>query len=641
MRDEHKTREQLIEELETLRRRLWPQEAHSDAHYERGGSTPDVDPEGNRVLRNAPDLVWNPEDADLPILEDVSDGPDVPRFLPSQPDARPPGGHGLSSASTTESGSYDLTWITMASFGKLLDAVPMPILLASSSGQIRLENYALMTASGQLCSMAGKSLYALFPDSQETARAQELVAEVLNKRTARLRQGILVINDKQIWTRMHLRSIRFGSERSVLVLIEDLTAEKRELSVFEKYKKLVDVFPIGIAEFAFEESTTPSLPEDELVSAILNARFVDGNAHFAQLHGHENMANLTGAILQQILPLKGNELECCRQWIRDGFSSSRFETKEASGDERSRYFETTLVGNVKGDAPLHFWVMKQEITERKKVQDELLQKIRTIDALYEHIVEQGKAKAISEHTATVAHELRQPLAIIGGFARRMAKACEECEHSVVDSQDKWFQVITREVLRLERILTGLIDFTKRDAVILEKVNPNELIQYILAIHEERMKEKSLRFELDLGPELGGVSLDPDRFQQVIRNLLANAIEASPHNETIRVKTGVAILSDQAKATGELDSEMYFEIRMHNRGEPIPKEHLEKIFNPFFTTKDYGTGLGLTLSKKIVEDHRGSISVKSDSNGTMLTVWLPMKQSSDETVQLSPDFVKSL
>ena len=92
---------------------------------------------------------------------------------------------------------------------------------------------------------------------------------------------------------------------------------------------------------------------------------------------------------------------------------------------------------------------------------------------------------------------------------------------------------------------------------------------------------------------------------------------------VEVETGASIPSDKALKTGELESEVYFEMKVRNDGPRVPSEELQQIFNPFYTTKEHGTGLGLTVSRKIVEDHSGSISVKSDKEGTSFTVWLPL------------------
>jgi PAS domain S-box-containing protein len=265
-----------------------------------------------------------------------------------------------------------------------------------------------------------------------------------------------------------------------------------------------------------------------------------------------------------------------------------------------------------------------DITERKRVQKELFEKMKTIDTLYEHLVQSGKAKAIAEHTATVAHELRQPLTIIGGLAHRMARICASRGNSD-ESEKECFEIIIKEVRRLEKILEGLIDFTRRETVNVRNVNPNTLIEYVLRINEAKISERNLSLHVDLCREIEEIPLDPDRFEQVVRNLVSNAIESSPPGEVVDVETGFSLPSEKARETGELDSDAYFEFKIRNRGRIIPPDELGKIFNPFFTTKDYGTGLGLTLSKKIVEDHKGSISVKSDEHGTVFTVWLPINR----------------
>ncbi|MCL4553365.1 MAG: response regulator [Candidatus Marsarchaeota archaeon] len=255
-------------------------------------------------------------------------------------------------------------------------------------------------------------------------------------------------------------------------------------------------------------------------------------------------------------------------------------------------------------------------------------KIRIIDDLYEHILQAGKAKAIADHTAEVAHQLRQPLAIIGGFARRIAKEASSGENLDASAVEESSRIMVSEVHRLEQILGGLIDFTHREGVRLEAVNPNEMIKYILDINRPKLEEKNLRVDTSLGSEVDEIPLDPDRLQHVVRNLIANAIEASPVGGPVRIETGVTIPSEKARHSGELDSYAYFEMKIHNLGKAIPPEDMERIFDPFFTTKSYGTGIGLTLARKIIEDHRGSLSLKSDKDGTVATVWLPVSQAAN-------------
>jgi PAS domain S-box-containing protein len=266
-------------------------------------------------------------------------------------------------------------------------------------------------------------------------------------------------------------------------------------------------------------------------------------------------------------------------------------------------------------------ILEEELRASKEA---LVQKIKIIDDLYAHILQSGKAKAIAEHTAEVAHELRQPLAIIGGFARRMVKHLGASAQIDEDHQKECFDIIIGEVQRLEKILGALIDFTKRESIQPETIDPNSLIREVLRIHQEVCQGKDLRIETHFGRYIGKVSVDPNRFQHLIRNLLSNAIEASPEGGAIVIDTGIFVPSDKTQQTGELAAEEYFEMRIRNGGRIIPSEELQKFFDPFYTTKEYGVGIGLTLCKKIVEEHNGSISVRSDEEGTIFTVWFPLR-----------------
>jgi signal transduction histidine kinase len=610
--DEEKTREQLVEELRELRSRM-NRTLDESGKPKPAGRGPTLS-----ETFEFSDLEWDVQDISMPALDQSLEGEDVPRFL-----AGPYGKTTIEDAqgwNITETGSYDMRWISFASFGRLLHAIPIPVLLIDPSGSIQFANNAfLKLPKGD--SIATDSFYAMFPES-DVEGVRLLVENALTKRSLQSRKGTLILKDNEIWSRMNLRSIRFGLERSILALIEDLTAEKRELTLNAKYKGLVDIFPIGIAEFKFRHRVCPDSCVDESLSDLMDARLIDGNIQFARLNGRESLDELKEIPFGDILSRQQNEMSF-RRWIATGFSMISFEAREIAADGQFRYFENILVGNVQEGSVVQFWVMKQDITEGKRVQEELAEKLRTIDELYEHIVQSGKAKAIAEHTAKVAHELRQPLAIIGGFTRRMARESSAGAKPAHDSKNESFDIIIKEVQRLEKILDGLIDFSRHETMTLTPVNPHELIDYVLRINRGRLKEKNLRVDLDLDRGVTEIPVDAERFQQVIRNLVANAIEASPPYSSIRIETGVSTPGEKAHKTGELRADRYFQMKVQNHGKMIPPEDLERIFDPFFTTKNYGTGLGLTLSKRIVEDHSGSISVKSDKQATSFTVWLPL------------------
>ncbi|MBI5570705.1 MAG: response regulator [Desulfomonile tiedjei] len=399
-----------------------------------------------------------------------------------------------------------------------------------------------------------------------------------------------------------------------------------QVQLNEKYGKLVHFFPYGIAEFVVASPIRTDLPHEDLLPSILDAKLTGGNIAFATSHGHDRVDDLMGVTLRAVFPSGKSAGELYRRWIESGFQISSLETIENGLDRDPRHFENTLLGNVQQGCLETFWGIRRDITERKRVQEQLFEKIKIIDELYEHLVQSCKSKAIAEYAARVAHELRQPLAIIGGFARRIGKERPAAPTMDDGPRANAVTIIIQEVERLEKILDRLVDYTSHKTVQWQPVNPNDLVQYVLSIHEPKIKEKGVRLETELGSDVGEIFLDANRFQEVVRNLLTQALEFSLPGELIRVQTAVVVPSERAHETGELDSNTYFELKIHHVGKIIPAEDAEKIFDPFATTKDYGAAIGLVLSKKIVEDHQGSISVRSNEDGTLFTVWLPVARS---------------
>jgi PAS domain S-box-containing protein len=265
--------------------------------------------------------------------------------------------------------------------------------------------------------------------------------------------------------------------------------------------------------------------------------------------------------------------------------------------------------------------LEEDLTASKQ---EIMDKIKIIDDLYEHIVQSEKAKAIALHTAEVAHELRQPLAIIGGFARRMVKQLGACHKLDPEQQRECFGVILKEVERLERILGGLVDFTSQHPVKIQSIDPTDVIEKVLLLYEELFREKDLRLEVDFGPEVTEACLDPDRFEQIVRNLVTYAVDVSPRRGVVRVETKAFQPSGKVQAAGGLRAAAYFEMKIRHHGHAILPEELQKIFDPFAATQDYGSGIGLTISKKMAEEQNGSLSVKSDETGTVFCVWIPLR-----------------
>jgi signal transduction histidine kinase len=196
--------------------------------------------------------------------------------------------------------------------------------------------------------------------------------------------------------------------------------------------------------------------------------------------------------------------------------------------------------------------------------------------------------------------------VIGGLASQVERRVSEDP----TAQEK-LQIIQREVKRLEAFLGELRDFLKPMVPAKREMDLNELIQEVEGLMGSAAEEKGVMLENRLEPRLPKVEADPDQMEQVLVNLIKNALEATEER-------GRIILS-----TGFQDAQVWFSVK--DTGKGMPPEVLDKIFHPFFTTKAKGTGLGLAVIHKIITDHRGTITVDSAAGeGSTFTVRLPLK-----------------
>lgn len=231
--------------------------------------------------------------------------------------------------------------------------------------------------------------------------------------------------------------------------------------------------------------------------------------------------------------------------------------------------------------------------------------ITELRTLRERVVHSERMAALGELAARVAHEIRNPLISIGGFARRLEKKLSE------DTKE-YAKIIVNEVTRLENILKEILGFVKSSKVIKTSTNINDTMNDIIdfiapALYE---KQNAIRREIEDSPMM--TNIDPDRIKEAILNIITNANQATEQG-TITIKTM------------QVDREAVIEVMDCGCG--IKKEDLRNIFNPFFTTKTQGTGLGLAVTHKIIQEHNGKIKVESAwGEGTSFRIYLPLEES---------------
>lgn len=236
---------------------------------------------------------------------------------------------------------------------------------------------------------------------------------------------------------------------------------------------------------------------------------------------------------------------------------------------------------------------------------EVEEKTEELQKSHERLLRSERFAAVGEAAAYVSHEIKNPLMVIGGFARQLERNPE-----VPQTAGAKLRIISDEVRRLENFLGELRDFTRPAAPAKIEGDLDTLVQEVATMMQETAKEMGVQLVTRLAGNLPSLSFDPNQMKQVLINLIKNALEA------IDGAGGVITLT-----TTWQDDQVH--LAVHDTGKGIEAEIIQDIFNPFFTTKKAGTGLGLAVINKIIEDHHGTISVTSQKGqGTTFSVHFP-------------------
>ncbi|EKN65793.1 PAS/PAC sensor signal transduction histidine kinase [Neobacillus bataviensis LMG 21833] len=268
------------------------------------------------------------------------------------------------------------------------------------------------------------------------------------------------------------------------------------------------------------------------------------------------------------------------------------EIRNKAKDGTFYWVDTTIVPFLNDHGkPYQYLAIRNDITERKKTEEVLHR--------------QDKLAAVGQLAAGVAHEIRNPLTSMKGYA----------EFLQLDEKDpermEFLNIILDEIERVNTIVEDFMVLAKPKAVELEEKNVVPVIQNVVSLLEFEARKKNVRLSFDCHHEIIQIECDENRLKQVFLNFIKNGIEAMPNGGDLLVKT---VIQDHN-----------VQISIQDSGVGIPKDKLQKLGEPFYTTKRNGNGLGLMVSFKIIESHNGKVFVESEPNkGTTFNILLPTK-----------------
>ena len=329
-----------------------------------------------------------------------------------------------------------------------------------------------------------------------------------------------------------------------------------------------------------------------LMTIDLEERVVTVNEMAERILGRKT-EEMTGLPFRQIFgegyPLYGMMLETLSQG--KGISYSEMELKR--GEDAVWLTASTSVLYGDKEEKIGAMAVLQDITEIKNLEE----KLRQADRL----------AALGTLSAGLAHEIRNPLSAIKTFVQLLPKKFESPSF-----MEKFNVTVPREIDRINLLVEDLLELTRRRKRPFVNLNLNQLVLQVIDLHGEEMRKRSIVFENRLDGTLPLIDADSERLYRAFSNLVINSVQAMPNGGSLTISSEFEPSASVVK------------ILFKDTGIGMDEVTSRNLFNPFFTTKDKGVGLGMAITRKTIEDHRGTIEATSEKGkGTTFILCLPV------------------
>jgi len=260
---------------------------------------------------------------------------------------------------------------------------------------------------------------------------------------------------------------------------------------------------------------------------------------------------------------------------------------------------------------------EEEITAwARTLEDRVEEKTRELQRAHDHVLQVEKMASVGKLAAVVAHEINNPLSSILTYAKLLRKWMERPDggREKREEAEQCLDLIAAESRRCGDLVKNLLTFSRSQPINLQPTDIASVVNHTLRLVQHQLELSNIQWQVDITPGLPAVLCDPAQIEQVLLALMMNAVDAMPRGGNLWIS------ATTMPASGEL------ELQVRDDGSGIAPDVLPQIFEPFLTTKEsgHGVGLGLAISRGIVERHGGRIEVQSEvGRGTTFTVYLPL------------------
>jgi PAS domain S-box-containing protein len=326
-------------------------------------------------------------------------------------------------------------------------------------------------------------------------------------------------------------------------------------------------------------------------------------------------------------PCLADELSCpLNHVVRDRQSNIRVLNRLNRRGEQ-RYFEVAIYPIWEEDGKISKFIeISRDITERKKEEEEITRRLermveeRTtqLEETHAKLIHQDKMASLGKLSASVVHEINNPNAGILNLTMLMKRMIDEgpVGDKEIGSFGRYLDLIESETRRISLIVSNLLSFSRQSGMEMKPLSLNRLVDKVLLLNSNLLKLYDITVEKALDPDLPEINGSEDQLQQVYMNCVSNAVEAMEGKNGGTLTITTSYLADEGRV----------KISFADTGVGISRERISKLFEPFYTTKKKGKGVGLGLSVAygIIQEHKGSIFVDAEpGQGATFTIKLPV------------------
>ncbi|WP_432681481.1 PAS domain-containing protein [Bacillus velezensis] len=460
-------------------------------------------------------------------------------------------------------------------FERLVEMLPNP-LYVSINGTIAYANNAMLAMLGAESKdeVIGRRCYEFI---------EEEYHDIVKNRIVRMQKGMEVGMIEQTWRRLdgtpvHLEvkaaPTTYKNQRAELLLLIDISSRKKFQTILQKSRERYQLL--------IQNSI-------DTIAVIHNDKWVFMNESGISLFEAETYEDLIGKnVYDQLHPCDHDGVKQRIQNIINRKTESEI-IKQSWFTFKNRLIYTEMVcipTTFFGETAVQ--VILRDISERKQTEELMLKS--------------EKLSIAGQLAAGIAHEIRNPLTAIKGFLQLMKPTMEENEH--------YFEIVFSELSRIELILSELLMLAKpQQNAVKERVNLKKIISEVTALLETQANLKGIFIKTDYEHDSMYINGDQNQLKQVFINLIKNAVESMPDGGTVHI-----IMTED---------EYSVNVTVKDEGDGIPEDVLKRIGEPFLTTKEKGTGLGLMVTFNLIKNHQGAIQVDSKPDrGTAFHITFP-------------------